>query len=172
LTSIPTKSIQKQVAGGHCRLPLRFRSIHWFQPHENNGPLPSIPVLPAVAVGANWPSTIEAIAIVRPYRRFDVEFGVFRTPEYLRMNPNGLAPTIRDDGIVILESNDPALSRDLYGDGALYPEGLGGRFLTGNCHIMNSCRRWSDIRGHRDGESIHGWYAFPIEEPNSKNLKT
>jgi glutathione S-transferase len=25
-----------------------------------------------------------------------------------------------------------------YGDGALYPEGLGGRFLTGDCHIMDS----------------------------------
>jgi glutathione S-transferase len=75
--------------------------------------LPSIPVRPAVAVGANWPSTIEAIAIVRPYRRFDVEFGVVRTPEYLRMNPNGLAPTIRDDGLVILESNTIQQSRDL-----------------------------------------------------------
>jgi glutathione S-transferase len=76
---------------------------------------------------------------VRPYRRFHVEFGVVRTPEYLRMNPNGLAPTIRDDGLVILASN--TIQRYLatcYGDGALYPEGLGGRFLTGNCHIMNS----------------------------------
>jgi glutathione S-transferase len=82
--------------------------------------LPSIPVQPAVAVGANWPSTIEAIAIVRPYRRFNVEFGVVRTPEYLQMNPNGLAPIIRDDGLVILESN--TIQRYLatcYGDGAL-----------------------------------------------------
>lgn len=32
-------------------------------------------------------------------------FGVVNTPEYRRLNPNGLVPTIEDDGFVLWESN-------------------------------------------------------------------
>jgi len=64
------------------------------------------------------------------YTRYDVgkEFGGNKTPEYLRMNPNGLVPTMRDDGLVIWESN--TIARYLstkYGDGELYPTELGAR---------------------------------------------
>lgn len=40
------------------------------------------------------------------YERIDagLQFGVNTTPEYLAMNPNGLVPTIDDDGFVLWES--------------------------------------------------------------------
>jgi glutathione S-transferase len=42
-----------------------------------------------------------------PYERIDAGrgYGVTDTPEYRRMNPNGLVPTIEDDGFVLWESN-------------------------------------------------------------------
>jgi glutathione S-transferase len=42
-----------------------------------------------------------------PYHRVDVgrPFGGNREPEYLRLNPNGLVPTISDGGFVLWESN-------------------------------------------------------------------
>jgi glutathione S-transferase len=42
-----------------------------------------------------------------PYERRDagLSFGVVNTPEYRRMNPNGLVPTIEDGGFVLWESN-------------------------------------------------------------------
>ena len=41
------------------------------------------------------------------YERIDagMQFGVNRTPEYLKMNPTGLVPTISDDGFVLWESH-------------------------------------------------------------------
>jgi glutathione S-transferase len=58
------------------------------------------------------------------YDRVDAgrEFGVNTTPEYRAMNPNGLVPTIDDDGFVLWESH--AIVRYLarkHGLGALCP---------------------------------------------------
>ena len=41
------------------------------------------------------------------YQRVDagLQFGVNKTPEYLKMNPTGLVPTIDDDGFVLWESH-------------------------------------------------------------------
>ena len=41
------------------------------------------------------------------YERVDagMQFGVTKTPEYLKMNPNSLVPTIEDEGFVLWESH-------------------------------------------------------------------
>ncbi len=61
------------------------------------------------------------------YERVDVggSFGGNREPWYLALNPNGLIPTINDDGMVLWESN--AIVRYLaarYGAGSLWPTDL------------------------------------------------
>jgi glutathione S-transferase len=42
-----------------------------------------------------------------PYERVDagLQFGVTDTPEYRALNPNGLVPTLEEDGFVLWESN-------------------------------------------------------------------
>ena len=59
------------------------------------------------------------------YERIDAggKFGVVNTPEYRRLNPNGLVPVIEDGGFVLWESNAIVryLAR-LYGAGMLWPD--------------------------------------------------
>ncbi len=60
----------------------------------------------------------------QPYERIEAggNYGVVNTPEYLRMNPNGLVPVMEDDGFVLWESN--AIVRYLcarHGMGGLCP---------------------------------------------------
>jgi glutathione S-transferase len=59
------------------------------------------------------------------YERVDAggKFGVNNTPDYLAMNPNGLVPTISDDGFILWESH--AIVRYLsrkHGLGTLWPK--------------------------------------------------
>jgi len=61
------------------------------------------------------------------YQRIDagMEHGVVKTPEYLKMNPNALVPTIDDDGFVLWESHP--IVRYLaakHGAGTLWPADL------------------------------------------------
>ena len=61
------------------------------------------------------------------YERVDAggTFGVVNTPQYRNLNPNGLVPTIEDDGFVLWESN--AIVRYLaakHSPGKLWPEDL------------------------------------------------
>ena len=62
-----------------------------------------------------------------PYERIDagLAYGVVNTPEYRKLNPNGLVPTIDDDGFILWESN--AIVRYLaakHSAGNLWPEDL------------------------------------------------
>ncbi|MFZ9501493.1 MAG: glutathione S-transferase family protein [Beijerinckiaceae bacterium] len=73
-----------------------------------------------------------------PYERINagLAFGVNDTPAYRAMNPNGLVPTIDDDGFVLWESN--AIVRYLasaYAPGALWPL---------DARVRASAERWMD----------------------------
>ena len=61
------------------------------------------------------------------YQRIDagMEHGVTKTPDYMKMNPNSLVPTIDDDGFVLWESH--SIVRYLcakHGAGTLWPADL------------------------------------------------
>ena len=69
------------------------------------------------------------------YERVDVggPFGKNREPAYLAMNPNGLVPTLEEDGFLLWESN--AIVRYLagkYGPGRLEPSDLHERARAGS----------------------------------------
>ncbi len=72
------------------------------------------------------------------YDRVDAggKFGVNNTPEYLAMNPNGLVPTINDDGLILWESH--AIVRHLsrkHGKGTLWP---------GDEKVLADADRWME----------------------------
>lgn len=59
------------------------------------------------------------------------KYGGNHTPEYLRLNPNGLVPTLRDGDLVLWESH--AIVRYLaaeYGAGSLWPESPAARSVV------------------------------------------
>lgn len=75
------------------------------------------------------------------YERLDagMQFGVNNTPEYKALNPNGLVPTINDDGFVLWESH--AIVRYLsrkHGSGRRSPD---------------------DSRTHADADRWMEWYS-------------
>jgi len=79
-----------------------------------------------------------AQALGLPFERADAgaAFGVVKTPEYLRHNPNALVPLLDDDGFMLWESN--AIVRYLcakHSPGQLYPQALQARF---------NAERWMD----------------------------
>jgi glutathione S-transferase len=67
------------------------------------------------------------------YERVDagMQFGVVSTPEYRKLNPNGLVPTLEEDGFVLWESH--SIVRYLaakHGAGKLWPTDLRVRALA------------------------------------------
>lgn len=72
------------------------------------------------------------------YQRIDAggKFGIVSTPEYRKMNPNALVPTLDDDGFVLWESH--AIVRYLaakHGAGSLWPTDL---------RVRADADRWMD----------------------------
>ena len=70
------------------------------------------------------------------YRRIDAggAFGVVNTAAYRNLNPNGLVPTIEDNGLVLWESN--AIVRYLaakHAPGALWPDDIRTRADADRC---------------------------------------
>lgn len=74
-----------------------------------------------------------------PYERKDIggKFGGNDTPEYRALNPNGVVPTLVEDGFVLWESN--AILRYL---AAAHPEGH--RFWPRDLHKRANIDRWMD----------------------------
>jgi len=74
----------------------------------------------------------------RDYQRIDagLDFGVNNTPEYLKLNFNGLVPTLVEDDFVLWESNTIVrYIASTRGDGILLPADPKGRA---------DCERWMD----------------------------
>jgi glutathione S-transferase len=74
---------------------------------------------------------LEELAL--PYERIDagLQHGVVNTPEYRRMNPNGLVPTLEDDGFIVWESHTIVrYLADKYGKGVLRPMDLEPRAIA------------------------------------------
>ena len=73
------------------------------------------------------------------YERIDagLSFGVVDTPEYRHMNPNGIVPTLNEDGFVLWESN--AILRYL---ASRHPDG--GRFWPADPHARAHVDQWMD----------------------------
>jgi glutathione S-transferase len=87
-------------------------------------------------------------------------FGKNKEPAYLAMNPNGLVPTIVDDGFVLWESN--AIVRYLagkYGHGTLAPADLQPRAIAG---------QWMDWQIAVVGPAIFGAFWGLIRTPPEK----
>jgi len=83
------------------------------------------------------------------FRRVDAgrEFGINDSPEYRRLNPNGLVPTIEDDGFVLWESN--VIVRYLaakHGAHALYPTDLRSRFDVERWMDWQTTTLWPALR--------------------------
>lgn len=72
------------------------------------------------------------------YERLDagMQFGVTKTPEYLKMNPNSLVPTIEDDGFVLWESH--AIVRYLSAKHSM------GRLCPSDLKARADVERWMD----------------------------
>jgi glutathione S-transferase len=78
------------------------------------------------------------------YERLDagMEHGITKTPEYVKMNPNSLVPTIEDDGFVLWESHTIV------------------RYLAAKHAMGKLCP--ADLRGRADAERWMDW-AFTVQ---------
>jgi glutathione S-transferase len=97
-----------------------------------------------------------------PHERIDVggSFGKNREPAYLAMNPNGLVPTLEEDGFILWESN--SIVRYLaakFGAGGLEPADLHERARAGS---------WMDWQLSVAGPAITGMFWGLVRTPPEK----
>src|SRR5258708_8665865 len=93
------------------------------------------------------------------FERKDIggDFGGNKSPDYLALNPNGLVPTIDDDGFILWESN--VIVRYLaakYAKGALYPAELQRRAET---------ERWMDWQQTTVGPPMGILFRWLLRSP-------
>jgi glutathione S-transferase len=99
------------------------------------------------------------------YERVDagMQFGVNKTPEYLRMNPTGLVPTIEDDGFILWESH--TVVRYLaakHGAGTLCPADLRARA---------DAERWMDWAFTFQGAMRNVFWGLIRTPPEKRDAK-
>ena len=104
-----------------------------------------------------------------PFHRADVggPFGGNRDPRYLRLNPNGLVPTISDDGFVLWEAN--AIVRYLaakHGMGTLCPEDLAEQADADRWMDWQMGTLWANFR-----PAFIGLVRTPPEERDETRIK-
>ena len=104
-----------------------------------------------------------------PYERIDagMAFGVVNTPEYRKLNPNGLVPTIDDEGFILWESN--AIVRYLsakHAAGTLWPADL---------KVRADADRWMDWCTSMLGPAFLPVFwnlvRTPVEQRNMKEIE-
>ncbi|MBI2312574.1 MAG: glutathione S-transferase family protein [Betaproteobacteria bacterium] len=84
-----------------------------------------------------------------PYERVEAggQFGVVNEPAYRALNPNGLVPTLEDDGFALWESN--VIVRYLcakHGAGSLWPEDLKARAEADKWMDWATTTVWPNLR--------------------------
>jgi len=100
-----------------------------------------------------------------PYARTDagLQFGVVNTPAYRKMNPNGLVPTIDDEGFILWESH--AIVRYLaakHGVGSLWPTDL---------QVRADADRWMDWAGTFAAALRPVFWSLIRTPPEKRDLK-
>lgn len=103
------------------------------------------------------------------YERIDagLHFGVNKTSEYLTMNPNGVVPTIDDDGYVLWESN--VIVRYLasrHGAGTLCPKDPKTRYLSERWMDWQQTTSWPPVR-----TVFQGLIRTPPEKRDDKAIE-
>jgi glutathione S-transferase len=98
-----------------------------------------------------------------PYERIDagMAFGVVKTPEYQKMNPMGLVPTMDDDGFILWESH--AIVRYLcakHSAGGLWPTDLRTRA---------EADRWMDWAGTFQGALRNVFWGLVRTPPEKRD---
>lgn len=108
-----------------------------------------------------------------PYERIDagLTFGVNKTAQYLKINPNGLVPTIDDDGFILWESH--AIMRYLIcrdrssGEAeSFYPPGAQGAGVVDQWLDWVSTVAWPAMR-----PIFWGWVRLTPQERNLVELE-
>jgi glutathione S-transferase len=102
------------------------------------------------------------------YERSDagLNFGVVNTPEYRRMNPNGLVPTLEEDGFVIWESHTIVrYLSDKYGKGVLRSMDLNPRI------IANQWMDWAFTFQGSVRDSFWGLIRTPADKRDAKAIE-
>jgi len=97
-----------------------------------------------------------------PFERVDagMQFGVVNTPGYRKLNPNGLVPTIEEDGFVLWESH--AIVRYLaakHGAGKLWPNDL---------RVRADADRWMDWASSTFGAAFRPVFWGQVRTPPEK----
>jgi glutathione S-transferase len=106
-----------------------------------------------------------------PFHRIDagMEFGVNKTEEYKSKNPNGLVPTINDDGFILWESHSIMryLARKYDVTNSLYPEDLQASAKVDQWLDWYNTVAWPLMK-----PLFWGWIRTPEAQRNLQDLET
>lgn len=109
--------------------------------------------------------TAQELGLVFQRNEAGGQFGLVKTPEYLRLNPNALVPVMEDDDFVLWESN--VIVRYLcakHSPGQLYPSDLRERF---------EAERWMDWQQTTfSPASRPGFWQLIRTAPEQRNAQT
>ncbi len=105
-----------------------------------------------------------------PFHRIDagMEFGVNKTEDYKSKNPNGLVPTIDDDGFILWESHAIMryLARKYDQSHSLYPADLQSSAKIDQWLDWYNTVGWPPMRN-----LFWGWIRTPVAERNLEELE-